>query len=55
MHWFVVDFLSDVVYLLDMVFRTRTGELQLHHIPCRIHLLLLYNSLYFLFNVVQLL
>ncbi len=33
MYWFIVDFLSDVVYLLDMVFRTRTGEIQLHHVP----------------------
>lgn len=24
--WFITDFLADLVYLADMVFRTRTGE-----------------------------
>ncbi|RXN08499.1 cyclic nucleotide-gated channel rod photoreceptor subunit alpha-like protein [Labeo rohita] len=28
MYWFILDFLSDLVYLLDMVFRTRTGYLE---------------------------
>lgn len=23
--WFIVDFICDVLYILDMVFRTRTG------------------------------
>uniref|UniRef100_A0A8C0YFV6 Cyclic nucleotide gated channel subunit alpha 1 n=1 Tax=Cyprinus carpio carpio TaxID=630221 RepID=A0A8C0YFV6_CYPCA len=26
--WFILDFLSDLVYVLDMVFRTRTGYLE---------------------------
>lgn len=23
--WFIVDFICDVIYIMDMVFRTRTG------------------------------
>ncbi|KAL1249132.1 hypothetical protein QQF64_020137 [Cirrhinus molitorella] len=28
MYWFILDYFSDLMYLLDMVFRTRTGYLE---------------------------